>query len=215
MQACHQNAEKLLMAAKATAIPGSYHIAYHLAVLALEEIGKSSLIFMDALNPRPETDEERRSPMKWVDDHERKLFWAIWLPQRHDLADWQSIPEALEMARDIHERRLNTLYVDPSNVNADSISEERGQRLISATEARLNIERLKEFNDLEPEKQELLQWFFIASEDPQLRPMIFSKGSFDTRQRHSRKSNTGLTTVAGTMVRARVNMGREYGGTGG
>jgi hypothetical protein len=73
--------EKLITAAKASALPGSYHIAFHLATMALEEIGKSSMIFIDAIDHKPVGgDEETNTPLKWVDDHERKLFWAIWLP---------------------------------------------------------------------------------------------------------------------------------------
>lgn len=53
LQACLANAEKLIEAAEASLKPGSYHIAYHLGALALEEIGKSSMVFMSALNPRP------------------------------------------------------------------------------------------------------------------------------------------------------------------
>jgi len=122
IEACLQNAERLIGTAKTAAIPGSYHIAFHLAVLALEEVGKSSMIFMDALNPRSAAKEDQRTPLKWIDDHERKLFWAIWLPQRNNLRDWRTIPAAMEFARDIHEQRLETLYVDPSNLCATTIS---------------------------------------------------------------------------------------------
>ncbi len=179
IEACLQNAEKFVIAAKASAVPGTYHIAFHLAVLALEEIGKSSMIFMDALNPRPTTEEDRKTTLKWIDDHERKLFWAIWLPQRSDLRDWRTIPAAMDFARDIHKQRLETLYVDPSNLNAPTISEQRVMGLIGVAEARLNIERLKEFRELDTDRQALLQWFFSAMDDPRLKPMIFSKGSLD------------------------------------
>jgi len=49
IEACLQNAEKLIASAKSSAVPGSYHIAFHLATMALEEIGKSSMIFIDEL----------------------------------------------------------------------------------------------------------------------------------------------------------------------
>jgi AbiV family abortive infection protein len=87
IEACLQNAEKLIAAANASAVPGSYHIAFHLATMALEEIGKSSMIFIDAIDHKPVGgDEETNTPLKWIDDHERRLFWAIWLPDRefHD-----------------------------------------------------------------------------------------------------------------------------------
>src|ERR1035437_1163654 len=109
IEACRQNAEKLIVAAKASALPGSYHIAFHLATMALEEIGKSSMVFIDAIDHKPVgSDEETRTPLKWIDDHERKLFWAIWLPGRESLRDWRTIPAAMDFARGIHEDRLET-----------------------------------------------------------------------------------------------------------
>jgi len=53
IEACLQNTEKLITTAKASAVPGSYHIAFHLATMALEEIGKSSMIFIDAIDRKP------------------------------------------------------------------------------------------------------------------------------------------------------------------
>jgi hypothetical protein len=62
IQACLANAEKLIEAAGVSSKPGSYHIAYHLAALALEEIGKSSMVFMSAINPRPTEEGDRLGP---------------------------------------------------------------------------------------------------------------------------------------------------------
>jgi AbiV family abortive infection protein len=91
--ACLQNAEKMIAAAKACAQPGSYHLAFHMATMALEEIGKSSMIFLDALDRKPVLPgEENRSPLKWVEDHERKLFWAIWVPSRESLESGKQFP---------------------------------------------------------------------------------------------------------------------------
>jgi AbiV family abortive infection protein len=179
IEACLQNAEKLILAAKGAAVPGSYHIAFHLAVLALEEIGKSSMILMDALDPRSTTEDNRATTLKWIDDHERKLFWAIWLPEQTVLRDWKTIPDAMSFARDIHKQRLETLYVDPSNLNTSAVSEDRAERLINAAEVSLKLERLKELRELDTDKQALLQWFFAATDDPRLKPMIFSKASLD------------------------------------
>jgi AbiV family abortive infection protein len=180
IEACLQNAEKLIAAAKACAVPGGYHIAFHLATMALEEIGKSSMIFIDAIDHKPVGgDEETKTPLKWIDDHERKLFWAIWLPGRESLRDWRTIPAAMDFARGIHQDRLDTLYVDPANLSRPTISEQRAKSIIAAAEARLNMERLKQFRAMDKEEQELMHWFFAAMEDPRLKPMIFSKGSLD------------------------------------
>jgi AbiV family abortive infection protein len=179
IHACLGNAEKLIEAAKASAKPGSFHIAYHLASLALEEIGKSSMIFMSALNPRTPEDNEKVGPIKWIDDHERKLFWAIWLPRNDNLQDWKTIPESMEIARTIHNNRLTTLYVDPANLTAAPITEDQANRLIGLAGARLGMERLKQFRELDEDAKKEIQWFFAAMDNPRLKPMIFSKGSWD------------------------------------
>jgi AbiV family abortive infection protein len=179
IQACLKNAEKLIEAAKATSKPGSYHIAYHLAALALEEIGKSSMVFLSAINPRQTEEGEQVGSIKWIDDHERKLFWAIWLPRHENLRDWKTIPESLEIARRIHEKRLESLYVDPASSGLAGISGEQANGLISLADARLNMERLKGFEELDDVRKAELQWFFAAIDNPELRRMIFSKGSLD------------------------------------
>ena len=48
IQACLSNAEHLLNAAKDVRKPGQNHIGYHLAALALEEIGKITMIVVSA-----------------------------------------------------------------------------------------------------------------------------------------------------------------------
>jgi hypothetical protein len=55
-----------------------------------------------------------------MEDHERKLFWAIWLPAFDIEADWRTIPKHLEFAKGIHETRLQTLYFDPTYTRKSS-----------------------------------------------------------------------------------------------
>ena len=50
IQACLSNAEHLLNAAKDVRKPGQNHIGYHLAALALEEIGKITMIVVSAVS---------------------------------------------------------------------------------------------------------------------------------------------------------------------
>jgi hypothetical protein len=49
--------------------------------------------------PRPIEESEQLGPIKWIADHERKLFRAIWLPRRENLRDWRTISELIEIAR--------------------------------------------------------------------------------------------------------------------
>jgi hypothetical protein len=57
-------------------------------------------------------DEDQISP-KWIEDHERKLFWALWTPSiAAGKLTGKFIQELQALARQIHERRLASLYVE-------------------------------------------------------------------------------------------------------
>jgi AbiV family abortive infection protein len=129
LTACLLNAERLLNSAKAVTAPGQYHVAYHLAALAMEEIGKAGLIFTEAV--APEASEDRESlRSRWMEDHERKLFWALWLPSFGEDTDWRKIPVYMEFAKEIHERRKRTLYFDPERPDVQAeITEDHAARL--------------------------------------------------------------------------------------
>ena len=72
------------------AVPGSYHIAFQLATMALEEIGNSSMIFIDAIDHKAVGgDEETKTTIKRIDDHERKHFGRV-TPNLLQLADSSS-----------------------------------------------------------------------------------------------------------------------------
>jgi AbiV family abortive infection protein len=179
IEACLSAAEKFIEAAKAITKPGSYHIAYHLAALALEEVGKASMVFMDAIHP-PQKEGGSRSPIEWIEDHERKLFWALWLPSFHHEAHWKTIPVAMNLAGQVHETRLQTLYVDPTNLNAPSeITEEQVNGIIDLADVCVRMERTKSFRELTEQERSDMEWFFAATNDMRLRPLIFSKGSMD------------------------------------
>jgi AbiV family abortive infection protein len=184
VQACHAAVEKLVDAANTVSKPGSYNIAYHLAVLALEEVGKATMVLIDSRQPHPRSKEgEERSLLDWIDDHERKLFWAIWLPIFHNSSNWKTIPWAMDFARTIHETRIDTLYVDPEDLNAASeITEEQVKRLIDLANICLQMEKAKTYRKLTEQEKADLEWFFEASQNPELRPLIFSKGSLDKQQ---------------------------------
>src|SRR5574341_1393393 len=103
-----ENAESLLTAGKHLVGRQFDHIRYHLATLALEEVGKADLMVMKhAARMHGGTGE----PIdRYLDDHVRKLFWALWGPSfgREKLTRDQ-IESYRGLATSIHERRLHYL----------------------------------------------------------------------------------------------------------
>jgi len=185
LEACVANAERLLESANAVrSIPGCNHIAFSLAVLSLEEIGKSILLFHESLEmksvPREDGEEPRR-PLDWIEDHERKLFWASWFGD--DALDWRTIPKHMEAASFLSQQRLRVLYFDPTRPAVQSrIDDEYLNAVIGMADARLHMEKSKKskrYKDWSEQDRADIQWFFIASANPQLKPFIFSKASME------------------------------------
>jgi AbiV family abortive infection protein len=184
LEACLANAERLIESAKAVrAVPGCNHIAFNLAVLALEEIGKSILLFQESLEVKhqPRNGEETKRPLEWIDDHERKLFWAIWFGD--SAIDWRTIPINMEAASRLHVQRLAVLYFDPTQPDAQSeIDDEYLSKCIELAEGRLQMEKAKKYKELSEQDRNDIQWFFFATNDSQLKLVIFSKHSLEKQQ---------------------------------
>lgn len=180
--ACLDNANDLLRAAiilKKEEIP---HIAYHLATLSLEEVGKSHLIVMNHI--RIMKGDQTSWSNKHFDDHVKKLFWALWGPSfGNQLITKEQIESFRGMAQEIHETRLDSLYV---NADIDSfmppreiIKESELENLIGLAEACL---RMTEGSKIETGNQKLteaLLWFLKATDDPEIRKNVMSQKSMD------------------------------------
>jgi AbiV family abortive infection protein len=201
LEACLENAENLIASSEAVlGVPGSAHIAYHLAVLSLEEIGKSILIFQETLEPRPlprHPDDEPRSPLDWLEDHERKLFWAIWLTTAAPL-DWRTIPMCMDFSKRIHAKRLHSLYFHPNFLDAQKkITVEEVRELLGLSTLRLEIERSKKYRELSEEDRIDMQWFFAASRDPQMKTWIYSKASLEKQAELAGEPNGWIRWLRG------------------
>jgi AbiV family abortive infection protein len=183
VDACLLNAERLLNVARDAYKPGQNHIAYHLAALALEEVGKASIFTVNAIHDSRVAmgleDKDEKRPAEWIEDHERKLFWALWLPnfgsRTMSVEEFRSFQE---LARKIHGLRLATLYVGPESLGIE-VTDQEVKSLIDLTEARLEMERANGRRAPEPEVQADLDWFFRASEHPFLKTVVFSRVSLD------------------------------------
>jgi AbiV family abortive infection protein len=138
------------------------HIAFHLSLLALEEVGKASMLGAKAT--RTPTDDS------WIDgqlnDHRRKLQWALWSPfDRIDPADFEA---ARQFANRAHTMRLTSLYVDAggdlSVPPSEQVGRDDAEQLLSLARSRLAYERSA--IDIRPEPDDLTRWFLDTAADP-------------------------------------------------
>jgi AbiV family abortive infection protein len=194
---CLDNAEALLDSAKNPRAKKRNHIAFHLAVLALEEIGKAAMLLAHKVYPHVVEDEEldESKLSDEVADHRKKLFWAL-LTTSFDGGVFtpEDFIELKEIANDIHFRRIASLYtnVDQALPEAE-ISDDELTRIIGLAESRLNLERLREIRQLDSDAQQLLDWFMEALADPLLQRFVLSEQSRRKLAELTRNSREWMT----------------------
>ena len=180
-EACLANAEALVNSAKTLEGENTAHIRYNLAVLALEEIGKAEIFLMNALGVTSDENNDQQSIA--TDDHRKKLFWAFFSPfVEHGRIAPEYFESDRELARRMHERRLETLYTDSQNplLPQDRMVEEEADSLVRLCEIRIEMEKGVELSDVPDElKLEDLQWFRTAGDDPEKRRYFYSQHSLD------------------------------------
>lgn len=127
-QKCLDNADSLLDASKDSRAKGRNHIAFHLAVLALEEVGKASMVLVRTLLPQVDSEDLGEPPLSDdLADHKKKLFWAMMIPGTwKEIISPQDFIGLKEIANDIHVRRLTSLYTNIDDpISQADISEGR------------------------------------------------------------------------------------------
>jgi AbiV family abortive infection protein len=182
MQACLDHGRALLNSARAVQDAGHPNIAYHLATLTLEELGRRELLAVQAVAAT------RDVPPAWMQkhtqDHIKKLFWCFfgagflsekWTKER--------VEGMQGLATRIHRKRLTALYVDNEEdgltIPAESVGSEEAATLIDLADARLSMaEAAAPSDDIAQEDLDLQSWFLTAAEDPETRRLIFSERSF-------------------------------------
>jgi AbiV family abortive infection protein len=180
MTACRNHAKDLYRAAEKLQEEGLANVAYHLATLALEELGKAQLVGMRSMA----NDEGVSWHEKQLDDHVKKLFWALWGPTLTDRRPEQQEIESLRnLAVTIHENRLRGLYVsaDPTDfvIPREAIGAESLAPLMKLVEAHIGMTPDPKSPAYSDENLALLQWFENATDDTEKRKFIFSSASFD------------------------------------
>lgn len=181
VNACLSHAQDLLTASKRIQNDENLpNIAYNLAVLAMEEIGKAGLV---VINHMAKThDASRVVREEHLEDHVRKLFWAIWGPSiGREIITQKQIETSQNFAKQIHETRLRGLYVDIDNdvliLPQETISESEAEDLISLASTRLKLERAYKFKPMSKDKLQNISWFLDATKNIENRRFIFSSES--------------------------------------
>lgn len=182
-QACIDHSRDLLNAATAVLAQGHPHIAYHLAALALEELGRRELLGVQALAQRK--DVPPAWPLRQSESHVHKLFWAFF---GGSFGFREITKESLEQMRGfaehVHSKRLGGLYVNVSpegiGIPAKSIGEDETQSLINLVNSRLKIATAEKPRESIPvEELEAQSWFLEIADDQERRRVVFSKRSME------------------------------------
>lgn len=183
IQRCLGNAEALLDTARDCRAKNENrnHIAFHLAVLALEEVGKVSMFLAKIVYHIHEEEAESAGP-RFSDelaDHKKKLFWAMMVPGTDKgIISPEDFTRLKEIANDIHVRRITSLYVDIDDAASQTdISDDELTHILKLTQALLDLEKLKDIRELDADAQQLLDWFMEGLSDEQLQPFLLSEQS--------------------------------------
>jgi len=178
---CLDNAEVCLDSAKDCRIKGRNNIAFHLAVLALEEVGKASMLLAEAVYPQSVHDDDPGGSKLSDDlaDHRKKLFWAMLVPRIDaGIISPKDFTRLKEVANDIHLRRITSLYANTSqSLPQSEITDYELADIIGLTESRLNLEKLKKIRQLDVDEQQVLDWLIKGLSDPQMQRFVLSDQS--------------------------------------
>ena len=173
--ACYSNAESHLASADVLVDKGQYSAAYHFSVLALEETGKAELVVMNWL---AQISKEEHRYKNWMDDHIKKLFWCLWGPCfGNEVISNEQIKTYQGLAKNIHNNRLGSLYVDVLGENPTilNLEENEVRNIIELSHARLEMSKLYDVAQEIPDgRREILRWFLTAPDDPEKKKFIFS-----------------------------------------
>jgi AbiV family abortive infection protein len=153
------------------------NIAYHLGILAMEEIGKAGMLASRAVIGTA-LDGERLQ--KRLDDHVYKLMWAVWSPSMSSgKIDPKDFEDARQFAVSTHARRKAGLYVDHSEDDTLAAPSEavllgHATSLLNLAKSRLELERYAE-TPIPDERNEELEWYLVTLGDELGKNRLFSQ----------------------------------------
>jgi AbiV family abortive infection protein len=152
------------------------HLAYHLGILSLEEVGRSTLLVMRELAARRG---DGRRLERESEDHVRKLFWALWGPSfGREVISGPQIEEFQGLAREVHETRKRGIYFDPASAPPrEAISADEAENMLKLVEARLGMARNVKWAPPGKERAADIGWFMDTTADSEARTQIMSGAS--------------------------------------
>jgi AbiV family abortive infection protein len=181
MGACVKHARDLLDSACAVFDIKHPNIAFHLALLSLEELGRRKLIGLQGVAAGQPT------VPPWMQkhtlEHQKKLFWCFFGPILFaDEITKERLEGITELANRLHTERLSALYVgysgDDLNIPSETISAEYCAAVIDAAAAQLALAQAEVPRIPTEEELQTQRWFLAISEDPEARRFVYSQGSF-------------------------------------
>ena len=176
--ACLLHASDLLLGARLLKQSDLPHLALNYAVIAIEEVGKGVLI---RLGEEANKDDEGTWSLRAMDDHVRKLFFALWGPTfGREVITKEQIETHVGYARRLHEKRMRALYVPTIGELVpphDTVPADEVQAIIELATVRLNLEGATKFPELTPQEKQRLTWFLAGTRDDDTRAKILSGAS--------------------------------------
>lgn len=169
---CNQNAKDALKAAELLIGKDVNHIVFHLSVLALEEIGKIFILWFNLSSEETWDKDKSKIPL---DDHIKKIFWAVWGPPFSK----EIIDETTNMASQLHNKRLDSLYTDllDIDVSASKISDNEVLACMNFVKSRLELSKIEGEIDENNQPSELAIWFHKITDILEKRTFIFSNAA--------------------------------------
>jgi AbiV family abortive infection protein len=152
------------------------NIAYHLGILALEEIGRAGILAQAMVAGRIGASRMEQR----LDDHVFKLMHAVWAPTiGGGKIDPKDFEEARAFAASTHERRLAGLYTD-HDPPRDAVSLDHATSIINLAKVSLELSRTRGVPS--GETTEELEWYLDTVSSEVGRKRLFSKSFIDKHE---------------------------------
>jgi len=155
------------------------HIAYHLCVLSIEELGKIFAGYHEFVRSE---EWGKDAPNYGFDDHIKKLFWAVWGPTiGQEIISNETWKENQQMATKLHQRRLELLYTGIADTQpaADKIDDAEVAELLAFAKSRLALAEVEGEADPDETPNPQHEWFHGAVAESNKRKFIFGQASME------------------------------------